>query len=247
MKQARHKGTIVFVHGAWHGKWCWDKYWTPTFKEHGYDVVTFNLPGHDQAGRVKGINKYSFRDYVTSLEKTISALPSPPIIIGHSMGGLIVQKYLQTHPCQKAVLLASIPPYGAIRTTLHFLKKSYAYPALLGLDLYRLVNTSEKASESFFSKDLPQEELKEYSKQLCSESYRAFLNMLLPRIKVNYHTKIPMLVVAAENDTIFSIQHNQHTAKKYNADMIIMKDIAHDAMLDVHQAQVSKAILEWLG
>jgi len=49
------KETILFVHGAWHGRWCWDKYWRATFEKSGYDVITFDLPGHQHPGKVSGI------------------------------------------------------------------------------------------------------------------------------------------------------------------------------------------------
>ena len=149
-------------------------------------------------GKIKGINKLSISDYVKALEREVEKLDSPPIIIGHSMGGLVVQKFLEKNTCKKAVLVASVPPYGVIKTSLRFLKKPYAYPALLGLNLYGLVNTLDKSRDAFFSESLSQEKLKEYTDQLCSESYLAFLNMLLPRIKVNHHIKIPLLVVGAK-------------------------------------------------
>lgn len=240
------KETIVFVHGAWHGKWCWDKYFKPTFESEGYEVVTFDLPGHDAPGKIKGINKYSIGDYVKALEREVEKLDSPPIIIGHSMGGLIVQKFLENNTCKKAVLLASVPPYGVIKTTLRFLKIPHAYPALLGFNLYALVNSLEKSRDAFFSKELSERDLKEYTDQLCSESYLAFINMLFPRINLNNHLKIPMLVVGAKNDTIFLESEVRDTAKKYSAELIMMDNIAHDMMLDKNQETVSKEIISWI-
>ncbi len=240
------KETIVFVHGAWHGKWCWEKYFKPTFSSHGYDVVTFNLPGHDRSGKVKGINKLSIGDYVRALEKEVQKLDAPPIIIGHSMGGLIVQKFLEKNSCKKAVLLASVPQYGVIKTTLRFLKKPHAYPALLGFNLYGLVDSLEKSREAFFSKGLSDADLKEYTNQLCAESYLAFLNMLLPSIKINHHLNIPMLVIGGKKDTIFLESEVRDTAKHYQADLIIVDDIAHDMMLDVNHKKVSQEIIKWL-
>jgi len=241
-----NKETIIFVHGAWHGKWCWDKYFRPTFESYGYHVITFNLPGHEKPGKIKGINKFSLGDYVQSLEKEVAKLDSPPIIIGHSMGGLIVQKYLEKNTCKKAILMASIPHYGAIKTSLRFLKKPYAYPALLGFDLYRLVNSLDKSRVAFFSKGFSKQDLIEYTDQLCSESYLAFLNMLFPRIKINYHLKIPMLVIGARDDTVFMVSEVEDTARKYNAELIIIDDIAHDMMLDTNQEKVSKEIINWI-
>lgn len=240
------KETIVFVHGAWHGKWCWEEHWTETFTSSGYECITFDLPGHITPGRVDGINKISLKDYVDALEEVVTKLDSPPIIIGHSMGGLIVQKYLERAPCKKAVLVASVPPYGVINTTINFLKKLSSYPALLLFDLYRLVDTEEKSRAAFFSKSLTAQKLSVYTSQLCSESYRAFLKMLVPNIRLKYHRETPMFVIGAADDTIFSIKDNEATAKKYNAELMIIEDIAHDMMLDTGQERAASAIIHWL-
>ena len=104
----KKKETILFVHGAWHGKWCWDKYFRKTFTDKGYQIITFDLPGHDKSGKIKGINKYSIRDYVDSLKAEVQKLQELPIIIGHSMGGLVLQKYLEKQTCKKAIFLSLI-------------------------------------------------------------------------------------------------------------------------------------------
>lgn len=243
------KETVIFVHGAWHGKWCWDKYFRKEFINNGFEVITFDLPGHNTAGKIKGINQYSIHDYVNALKEEVKKLKKAelPIIIAHSMGGLILQKYLEKNTCKKAIFLASVPPYGVINTTLKFSRKWYFYPSIIGLNLFGLVNTEKKAKEAFFSKNLPKEALEEYTSQLCSESFKAFLNMLLPRVKITNLSNIPILVLGAKNDTIFSINDNKKIAKKYkNATLIILDDIAHDMMLDTNHKIVSDQILTWL-
>jgi len=220
------KDTLVFVHGAWHGKWCWEKYFAPKFRDRGYEVVTFDLPGHDQFGKIKGINKYRLSDYTEALQKEVAKLDSEPILIGHSMGGLVVQKYLENHTCKKVVLLASVPPSGAIQATLRFMKKGYFYSSLLRLNLYGLVNSPEKCRHAFFSPQLPNEQLQEYTNHLCSESFLAFLDMLMPKVQIKRQPEIPTLVIGAIN--------------------IMMDSIAHDMMLDVNHTKVSDIILGWL-
>ncbi len=186
-------------------------------------------------------------DYVQTLKAQVDRLERPPIIIAHSMGGAVLQKYLEKYSCEKAVLLTSVPPNGVLRTTINFLtKKAYSYPAILGLNLYHLVNSPDKAKWAFFSDDLPDEELGKYSRQLCAESFAAFLDMTFFRVKTNYHTKIPMLVLAAEKDNIFTIKENQSTAKKYNADFELVQGIAHDVMLDTTWKKAASVILKWL-
>jgi Lysophospholipase len=241
------KETIIFVHGAWHGKWCWEKHFTKVFKESGFEVVTFDLPGHDKSGKIKGINKFSLKDYVNALKAEVDKLSTTPIIIGHSMGGLILQKYLEKGSCKKAILLASASPYGVIKTTLKFSKKWFFYPSLFGLNLYGLVNSESKSRDAFFSENLPPEALTEYTTQLCSESFMAFLDMLVPQVKITEKSNIPILVVGAENDTIFSITDQKKIATKFKGELIIVKDIAHNMMLDVNHEKVSSLIIGWLN
>jgi len=234
--------TIVFVHGAWHGAWCWEKYFVPYFENKGYTCHTFNLPLHDAPGSTSKINYLSLTDYVEALKEEIYQLDTLPIIIGHSMGGFILQKYLEIETCKMAILLASVPPTGVLKTTFRFLKKSYAYPSLLLFNLFNLVNSEDKSKWAFFSEHLPADELQEYTKKMCGESYRVFLNMLFPNIRLNYHQQIPLLVMGAEHDNIFSVQENQLTAKKYKAELEIIPNIAHDMMLDVGREIVMERI-----
>ena len=240
------KTNVVFVHGAWHGKWCWDKYFRPAFENQGYNVITFDLPGHDKPGKIKGINSFSLSDYVLSLTDLVSNFEEPPIIIGHSMGGLVVQKFLEKNTCSKVVLLASVPPYGAINATLKFATKGYFYPSLLGLNLFGLVNTEAKTKHAFFSDSLVESELSDYTQQMCSESFLAFLNMLLPRVRIPSDYQIPTLVVGANQDRIFSANDNRLTASKFNAELIMIDNLAHDVMLDTNHEKASSAILSWL-
>ncbi|NDP38037.1 MAG: alpha/beta hydrolase [Rhodoferax sp.] len=58
-------------------------------------------------------------DYVGDVAQVARQLSAAPIVIGHSMGGLVVQKYLQMHGAPAGVLMASIPPTGVLRTALH--------------------------------------------------------------------------------------------------------------------------------
>lgn len=245
MENQTKKETILFVHGAWHGKWCWDKYFRLFFEEKGFRVVTFDLPGHSSSGKVTGINKFSVKNYVDALKNEVAKLEKEPIIVAHSMGGLILQKYLETEVCKKAVLLAPVPVSGVLRTTLNFAKHGYFYPSLLTFNLYGLVNALEKSKRAFFSNSLAEKELMEYTSLLCSESFKAFIGMLFPNIKSN-KVKTEMLVMAAENDTIFTIKENQKTAKFHDADFLLLENSAHDIMLDIQKEKAAQEILSWI-
>ncbi len=239
---------VVFVHGAWHGAWCWQMKFVPYFESKGIQTVSFSFRNHGKSEKKKWLNCVTIQDYVDDLKSIVDQLKSPPILIAHSMGGMVVQKYLEKHSCKAAVLLASVPPSGVFKTTLSLLQKKWKYsiPSLLTLNLFGIVNTKEKAIWAFYHNNINEKELKEYSSFLTGESYRAFLDMLFPSIKVKHHLNTPMLVVAAEHDNIFTLQENNKTAKKYNAEFIKKKNTGHNLMLESNFQETANDIITWL-
>ena len=244
----KKEDTVLFLHGAWHGAWCWEKFFMPYFAKQGYDTYAINLRQHDNKGAVKGMNYNSIADYVEDLSNAVDQLDKDPIIIAHSMGGLVLQKYLEKRPCKKAILMAPVPVSGVLRVTNHLLfTTTYALPSILRLNLWGLVNSKEKSQKLFLSPDADKDVVDFCENNLCSESFKAFLNMLYPNIKINFHTKIPMLVIGAENDQIFTSKELTRTAKKYNADLKILPDMAHDMMLDTHHEKAAQEIIDWIN
>ena len=85
--------TIVMIHGMWGGSWYWENY-RKYFEGKGYRCITPTLRFHDMDP--KGVpdpklGTISLLDYADDLEKAIRGLDSKPVIMGHSMGGLISQ------------------------------------------------------------------------------------------------------------------------------------------------------------
>ena len=107
---AKHKTPLLFIHGMWHGAWCWDEFFLPFFADAGWHVTALSLRGH--AGSEGKIQGSGIMDYVSDVEQIARTLPTPPVLIGHSMGGFIVQKFLERNSAPAGVLLASNPPYG---------------------------------------------------------------------------------------------------------------------------------------
>ena len=55
------------------------------------------------------------------------------------------------------------------------------------------------------------------------------------------------MVLGAAQDKIFTVKDNQKTAKKYQAELKIMEEIAHDMMLDTKHEEVAQVMIEWIG
>lgn len=238
---------ILFVHGAWHGAWCWAKYFMPYFTSRGYDTHAITFRKHTSPGRVKGINSVSLDDYVEDLVKAVDQLDRLPIIIGHSMGGLVLQKYLAKNRCSKAIFLASAPPSGIFRTTLYLLMNtSYAIKGTLLMDLFIMVETEEKIKWAFMSDDALEEDIRLLFDNLCSESYMAFLNMLVPRVRSSPYHHIPKLALGAANDRLFTEEENKKIAKKFGADAFTLPNIAHNMMMDTNWENTAVYIKDWI-
>ena len=113
-KAAVHDTPLLFVHGAFAGAWVWDEHFLPYFAAQGYHAHALSLRGHGGSFGCDNIDSHSVHDYVDDLATVIADLPKPPILVGHSMGGFIVQKYLERHPVPAAVLMCSVPPQGLV-------------------------------------------------------------------------------------------------------------------------------------
>ncbi len=240
---------LLFVHGAWHAAWCWDVNFLPFFAEAGYDAYALSLRGH---GRSEGRDRLRWArigDYVADVRQVAESIGPSPIVIGHSMGGLVVQKYLEVAPAPAAALLAPVPIGGALGATLRTLRR---HPILflkanLTMSLFPIVSSPALAEEAFFSATLPRATLSEYASRLQDESYLGYLDMVafaLPRPK---SVQTPVAVFGAENDTIFSVSEIRATARAYGTEARIFPGMAHDMMLESDWRTVAESLLGWFG
>lgn len=117
------KPPIVLVHGAWHAAWCWMNNFLDYFAQQGWRVHALSLRGHGTSAGRNGLRWWSISDYVDDLVEVVSSLDRSPILVGHSMGGFVIQKYLERHRAAGAVLLASVPPAGTLKFNLRIIRR----------------------------------------------------------------------------------------------------------------------------
>lgn len=105
---------LIMIHGMFVGSWCWDEY-RHYFEKRGYRVITPTLKHHDlplSAPPPADLMKTGIGDYLAQVEKEILLLDEKPVIIGHSMGGLIAQLLAAKGLARAAVLIAPAVPRG---------------------------------------------------------------------------------------------------------------------------------------
>ena len=130
-----HPAPILFVHGGQHATWCWDEHLLDFFAAKGYRAVAVSFRGHGKSPSSKPQRACSIADYVEDVRLVAETLPQTPVVIGHSLGGFVVQNYLELHAAPAAVLVASAPPQGAaaalLRNTGALLRNTTLHPCPL--------------------------------------------------------------------------------------------------------------------
>lgn len=239
---------LLFVHGSAHGAWCWTEHFLDYFASHGFDTHALSLRGHGGSGGRERLRWASIADYVDDVERVAATVPSAPVVAGHSLGGMVVQRYLERHVAPAAVLLAPGPPGGnrdqAARMGLR--NPWVAIESLLMLDPGRGFATAARARRFLFSPELDEAALRRYVKLLGRESFRALMELGYLRPDAARVRRTPLLVLGAERDYIVSPADIRRTAAAYDAEMLILPDIAHDLMLDPGWRRAADAMLKWL-
>jgi pimeloyl-ACP methyl ester carboxylesterase len=240
---------ILLVHGAWHGAWAWEETFLPYLASRGRRVLAVSLRGHGKSPLRGSLRRVRIRDYVDDVRRTVAAIEPAPVIVGHSMGGLVVQKLLEAPQAPAAVLLGSVPPRGpwgasfrvARRMPLTFLR------ANLTLSLYPLVATPSRARTVLFSRGTPVATVEGVAPRLQDESYLAYLDMLLFARPDPRKVRTPILVIGGSDDLLFPPRDARVTAKAYGTEARIIPDTGHDAMLEPRWQEAAAAMLAWLA
>ena len=98
--------TIVLVHGAWHGAWCWDRV-VEGLAARGVDVVAVDLPGHGASRQPLG----DLHGDAAVVGRALDALDGPAVVCGHSYGGAVISEGAAGHPnVRHLVYLAALMP-----------------------------------------------------------------------------------------------------------------------------------------
>jgi len=246
----RFSTPVLFVHGAFAGAWCWEEYFLPYFASRGVDAYAVSLRGHGKSEGREYLHSSSLADYVHDVARTVETFDRPPMLVGHSMGGMVVQKYLERHTAPAAVLMASVPPTGLAMPTLRLMMGD---PWLF--TQINLVNSwnphlldFNTAKRAVFSDDMDDEELLRHGRRFRSESQRALWDMTMGDLPRVWRIKVPpLLVLGAENDSLFSTAMVRETARAYGVEAEIFPKMAHAMMLERNWQAVADRIITWMG
>jgi pimeloyl-ACP methyl ester carboxylesterase len=157
--------------------------------------MRWSLRGHEHSPAARSLLTTALGDYVADVVGVAGRLSRLPVLVGQSMGGLVVQLALaRGAPARAGGLLASAPPRGILGATLRLARRHpLAFAEVnLTLRLWPIVRTPALARDSLLRPTATEAEATALHARLQDESYRAFLGMLLPGLDPSRVT-VPML------------------------------------------------------
>ncbi|KQC13321.1 MAG: alpha/beta hydrolase [Desulfuromonas sp. SDB] len=211
------------VHGMWGGSWCWDNY-IRYFTNKGFDCVPVILRHHQNNPGQKSpveLGFTSISDYADDITELITKLDHLPVLMGHSMGGLIGQILASRGLVDKLILLAPAPPRG-INALYFSVVKSF----LSLLTRYQFWKKPHRISysnaEYALFNQLPVEQRREVYDKFVYESGRAALEIGLWWLDVEKNTEVdeaevkcPVLVLTGTEDRMVPPAVAKKIAEKY--------------------------------
>ncbi|CAK0778497.1 Alpha/beta fold hydrolase [uncultured Gammaproteobacteria bacterium] len=226
---------VLFVHGSYCGAWIWAERFMPQFAAQGFPCYAVSLRGH--GGSDGDYHWASLDDYVADVEAVAKEIGTPCTLIGHSMGGLLVQHCLaRGYRARGAVLLASTPPSGLASSAMHL--SMFAPDIVWQLGLLQTLGPQAVSPAIFrramFSDATSLEAVLNLMPRLQAESHRIGMELLCPHLpKIPSHgTRLPVLVVGGDADVFLPASAFRDTARYYAADLVVLHGAPHGLMLD---------------
>ncbi|MGV0742437.1 alpha/beta hydrolase [Mycolicibacterium sp. XJ870] len=244
MTDSAAKPPILFLHGVF-GSPALLQPWLGFFETAGYQCHAPTLPGRDPADDAV-LARTGIQDCYEVALAAYDALPEPPVVIGHSMGGLLTQKIAAARTPRAAVLLASIPP-GTLWPQLRALP--HLFPLLPKILAGKPFLPSPRTMREVPLSTLPAAEQNELIPRLVRDSGRVFREMSMgaPVTKVDARAvTCPVLCVSAGEDRNVAQWISRRIAARYHAEHQVHPEKPHWIIAQSALDEVAPPVLAWL-
>ena len=240
---------LLFIHGAYAAAWCWDEFFLPYFAEQGYCSHAVSLRGHGRSAGSQTLDEFGLDDYVADVHAVARTLGSPPVVIGHSMGGAVAQRYSAAYETAGIVLLATVPPHGLMGATMEL---AWRDPDLLLQ--FALVQSghgylanAERLRGALFASDMPLDRAMQYFSRMQRESQRALLELSNGAAANRAPSGVPVSILGGKEDGLFLPTAVRLTAAWHGTEAAILPRLGHSMMLDCGWRRAADHIAAWLA
>ncbi|MDX9996583.1 MAG: alpha/beta fold hydrolase [Phenylobacterium sp.] len=242
---------IVMVHGAFCGGWAFEAFAEP-FEKVGHRVLTPHLRGHAPDDPRTAVAAVSMADYVADVVRLADSLPEPPVLLGHSLGGLVCQMAAGRARVRGMALLAPSAPWGVPGNTVEEAITAFGLH-MLGPFWTQAVEPDGKMMRRFSLDRMPRAERSAVVARLRPESGRALwetLNWWLDPFMTTRlpagAREVPALVLVGEKDVVHAAATVRQTAARLGAPCEVLPGMSHWLVGEPGWREVAGRVLEWL-
>ena len=250
--------TILFIHGMYMTPLCWER-WLDYFQAKGYRCFAPAWPDRDRPVQTlrkshpdPSLGRLTLSRVIEHYAGLIPMLEEKPILIGHSMGGLVVQLLLQRYVAFAGIAIDSAPPRGVFSTKLTFLKSNWPHINPF-ISQASPIQMTLKRFQYTFVNDLPLEvQQTAFERYVVPESRRVPVESLTKVASIDFSSSHPpLLLVAGSNDHLIPASLNQTNYDKYKRSLSItdFKEFANRTHFIIGQScweEVAGYIAAWL-
>ena len=246
------KPPVIMVHGAFCAGWTFDNFRLP-FEGAGHVVHCPDLKGHGEGAGANAVLGLSMTDYARDIAELCRQCQEPPILIGHSMGGLVAQLAARRASIRALVLLAPSPPWGVSGSSVEEASTAVGLH-LLGPFWMQAVTPDRSLMRNFSLDRLTPEDRDTILNRLRRESGRALwetLNWWLdPFMTTSLGVgpiKAPSLVMVGARDVVHPPMTARMTAERIGAQYLEFPAMSHWLPGEKGWEKVAAQALDWLS
>ncbi len=233
------KPPILFLHGAFAGPEIWTRFVAPWFAARGHQVAVPRLPGALPGARL--------RDYVRRAGEAADALDGPPVVVGHSLGGLVAQHLAARRRVAGLALVASPGPYGLAPSLWQLSAGAPDVLAALLLAQSGAFLGLEVVRRALFTEETPDAWVAEVAQVPMRESPLALLDGLTWDLPAWFMVRrAPVLAVLGDRDAFVPVTDLWAIALAYGAETELIRGAAHGLPIDPHWRSLAWRINAWI-
>jgi len=240
---------IIMVHGAFCGGWTFDLFRAP-FEAAGHICLTPDLRGGTRSGKTVGL---SMADYASDISDLIRGCETPPVLMGHSLGGLVAQMAAAKAKVAGLVLLAPSAPWGIQGGTMEEAVSAVSLYAL-GPFWSQAVAPDYALAKGYSLDRLSSPDRRAVFERMTPESGRAlwetlnwwldpFMTTMVPAERI----KVPVLAVAGGRDVIHPPATVRQTAARLSGTVSVFPEMSHWLPGEPGYLDVAATCLGWMA
>lgn len=238
---------LLFVHGSYCAAWIWERHFLPHFAKAGYYGAAISLSGHGKDATTMDVDSFGISDFLKDIDKGCKLFDTQPLLVGHSLGGYLVQRYALVHTVPGMILMASPALSGLSSSSQHIMMHSPDLAMQLGLMMTCGTDCVDMdvLGKALLTSATPEDDRTFLVEHFQKESSRVTSESFFPCLRLP--TDFPKtLIIGSKEDAFIPETDLQYSRMLWAADLHFIPHAPHGLMIDPCWTKAAGIIETWL-